>query len=338
MKRIIALTLVCLMVFGLFSGCSKPADAPSKDGQTNTQASTKAEPDKKLKIAWINPLIGHPLYNMQDKGAKMAAEDYGVELSILGTPTIAPEGYVEAIENAIADKFDGIVVCPYNVASFTPVLKKVKDANIPVVTTIADVEPDLRISNIGLDLEAFGKLQAESLIEKTGGKANIVWMQSALDVDLQNAIRSNFEEALKSEPGMKILVTEGDQVDPNIAMQKFQDIFNAYPEIDTVVMCEAAGGASAAKVAKEMNREITILNIDDIDETLDGIRKGEMWATIAQNYVGIGYASVRLLAEKLRGEEVPDFVEVELILVTKDNVDTYKDDLTATMKKKGTPW
>jgi ribose transport system substrate-binding protein len=65
---------------------------------------------------------------------------------------------------------------------------------------------------------------------------------------------------------------------------------------------------------------------------LDAIRDGQIDATIAQNPYGHGYISATLLKYLLDGwkpQEGVHFVNAGIAVVTKDNVDTYFDDVLA---------
>lgn len=52
----------------------------------------------------------------------------------------------------------------------------------------------------------------------------------------------------------------------------------------------------------------------------------------------MGYESIRWLVDSLTGAEVPAEVEVPLVLVTNDNMDTYYDELVGMTHLKGTDW
>ena len=98
---------------------------------------------------------------------------------------------------------------------------------------------------------------------------------------------------------MEVVDAVADDNDLSKAVSLFQDNFNAYPEIDTVVMLESTGGPGAAQVAKEMGKQVRILDIDAVAETIDNIEAGEEWATLAQNFYKRGYESVRMAYEYL---------------------------------------
>ena len=286
-------------------------------------------------IVWVNPLVGHPVYNVQDQAFKEAAADYGVTPVIVGPSSMGAEAMVREIENAIAQRVQGIITVPFNWSAFEAVYKRAQAAGIPIVNTGADTPKEWRLCFVGTDTVAYGKTAARVLREKKGGKANICIMMSQLDVQNQVETRQAFEQELKPYPDMKIVVVESDRADMALATQKFEEVFRAYPQIDTVFMLEATGGTAAARVAREMglSSKMTILAVDDIKETVDAIRNGMVWGTLAQNFMRMGYEPVGIILDHGAGKPTPSMVDSGLILVTKENVETYTEAMRAAVKR-----
>lgn len=320
--RLIQLLIWIIAIGAGFCGCGK---------------ATGKVPGKRT-IVWVNPLVGHPVYNIQDAAFKRAAEDYGFTPVIVGAPSVSGgvEAMVREIENAITEKVDGIITVPFNWSAFESIYKQAAAAGIPVVNTGVDTPEKWRLSFIGTDNQIFGRKAAAELIKKTGGKANICIMMSQLDVQNQVESRKAFEEAIKPYPNVKIAVVESDQADLAIATKRFEDVYRTYPQIDTVLMLEATGGVAAAQVAKEMGilPKMTILAIDDTKDTVDAIRKGQIWGTLAQNFLRMGYESAGMIMDKLDGKQVPSKVSLDVLLVTKDNVNSYEKELSDAVKVK----
>jgi ribose transport system substrate-binding protein len=329
-KRLI--TAVALLACALLSaGCHK--NAAERAGETGGTGA------RKRTIVFVNPIVGHPVYNQQDEAFKQAAKDYGVTPIIAGPAAVDPEAMVREIENAIAEKVDGIVTVPFNWAVFENVFKRAKEAGIQVVVTGNDTPPEWRLGFIGTDNKAYGERAAEILAQKTGGKANIVIMMSQLDVQNQVEQRQAFEQTIKAYPQMHIVTVESDKADMSLALQKFEEIFRAHPEIDTVLELEATGGVAAAQAAREAGiaDKITILAIDDLKETLDAIRNGSIWGTLAQNFRKMGYESVGMIVDHLDGMPITPVVDSGLVLITKANLDTYKQEMDAGIRRKTSP-
>ena len=89
-----------------------------------------------------------------------------------------------------------------------------------------------------------------------------------------------------------------------------------------------------------MGRRITILDIDAVDQTIDLIGKGQIWATLAQNFYKRGYESVRMAYEYLTNGNANSFEKYNdsgVVLINSSNVGTYEKDLMNAIRYKGTP-
>jgi len=317
---------------------------PSTESEAAATTAAAASGDQPY-IIMVNALNGHPVYEQQAEAARKAAEDYGVKLEIIGpsmgTSTIIND-YVAAMENAITLKPDAIICEPFDPALFSGV-KQATAAGFPVFCTsnVTDDEDDY-ITCIGTENLTYGKTAVDMVAKDSNGSANILVMVGNLTTTNQVEMLNGMKEEIKDKyPNIKIVDTVADENDLSKAVALFQDNFNSYPEIDTVVMLEATGGPGAAKVAKEMNKKVRILDIDAVAETIDNIKAGTEWATMAQNFYKRGYESVRMASEYLDSNgsaTFPKYVDSGTVLITKDNVGTYQDDLWAAVKMKGTAW
>jgi ABC-type sugar transport system substrate-binding protein len=294
-------------------------------------------------IVFVNALVGHPVYNQQEDGIKAAVKAFGpkvVNVQVIGpsdTNGLA-EKTIEFIDQAIAMKPDAIVAEPWDPSMYAA-LKRAQKAGIPVAIT-SNMAPDqsLFFAYIGTDNTQYGISAADVLAKKMNGKANVMIMMSKLDISNQVESKNAFEAQIKKKyPGMKVVLVESDDANLQTASEKFDAAFRAYPEIDTVLMFEGTGAQAAAAIAKEQKRKITILGVDPIAETLDGIKKGEIWGTMAQNFYKRGYESIRYSVEYLNGNKnaFNKINDSGLVLTTIANVATVQEDLDKATRKVG---
>jgi len=352
MKKLLCILIALAMVLALAACQAKETAAEEKSGKTpveetatETPAETETEEKEPWYIIYVNPLVGHPVLEQQVVGAKMAAEDYGINLEVIG-PAASSAALVEetnaAIDNAITMGADAIITDPWD-TSMNAAVERVYNAGIPFFSTSTIPEnEDHYIGYIGTDNYNYGVAAADMLAEKTGGEAKVCVMMSFLEAANQQEQKRGFEETIAEKyPGIEIVVTEADGADMAKAITKFEEVFQAYPEIDTVWMLEATGGPAAAQVASEMGKDVLILDIDAVEQTIDLIASGDTWATMAQNFYKRGYESVRMAYEYLENgnaDSFPRHVDSGVVLITQENVDSYEQDLMDAITYKGTDW
>lgn len=162
--------------------------------------------------------------------------------------------------------------------------------------------------------------------QRMNGEARIAVILDDPTSEFQNARLASFKETLAEEyPGMEVVIVESDESDIAIAVDKIDQILETYPEVNAFLMLVAEGAPAAAHVLEQHNRkDIVVLDIDDMDETLQAIREGWVWATLVQDFYTMGYEGAKLIMGARAGKEVPDNVDSGTIFVTSENVDNYK--------------
>ena len=314
MKKVFVLILVmCLAATNLLFAAGQTEKTTDEDGVIN--------------ITFVTPLIGHPVWLDAKKGAEDAAKEFGFNTSWVGPQGIDMDAMVQQIEIALAEDVDGIITCPLNPSAFTNVYKKAQEQGVLITNTAVDTPEDLRLAFIGTNAENMGIKGANALAEKMNGTGKIAVMQGSMDAGNQNESFYAFEETLKNNfPGMEIVVRESDDSDMLKAVDKFNAIFESYPEVNGIYCLEASAGPAAAKVVLERDLvgKITILAVDDMKDTLQYIRDGVIWGTATQNFYQMGYLGAKFIYDKINGQNVPSITDSGTIIVTQENIDSYK--------------
>jgi len=352
MKKILILVLALMLMFGAFACSSTPAPAAEPAAEAATEPTQAAEPAAEPATAdqpyviLVNALVGHPVYEQQAEAARKAAEEYGVKLEIIGptfgTTSIVTD-YIAAMENAITLQPDAIIGEPFDPSLFE-VFDRVKQAGIPMFLTSNLLEDqDAFVAWIGTDNYNYGVNAADMIAAKTDGKGQICVVMGDLATTNQVEQRKGLEERMAEKyPDMKITNVVADKNDVATAMSVIEDTLNTYPETNVVIMLESTGGPGVVQVCQETGRtDVLILDIDAVDATIDNIKAGKVWATLAQNFYKRGYESVRMAYEYLTEGDAATFAKLNdsgTVLIDQSNVATYSEDLWGAIVYKGTPW
>ena len=354
MKKVLVLVLALMLMLSAFACSAKttPAAEPTAEAATEpeaTAAETAAEPAAATDqpyVILVNALVGHPVYEQQAEAARKAAEEYGVKLEIIGptfgTTSIVTD-YIAAMENAITLQPDAIIGEPFD-PSLYEVFDRAKQAGIPVFLTSNLLEDeDAFVAWIGTDNYNYGVNAADMIAAKTDSKANICVVMGDLATTNQVEQRKGLEERIAEKyPDMKITNVVADKNDVATAMSVIEDTLNTYPETNVVIMLESTGGPGVVQVCQETGRtDVLILDIDAVEATIDNIKAGKVWATLAQNFYKRGYESVRMAYEYLTEGDKATFAKYNdsgTVLIDQSNVDTYEQDLWGAIVYKGTDW
>lgn len=313
MKKLVLLLMVLLCSVSLmFAGGAKEKGA---DGE------------EKLRIAFVSPFIGHPYWVDVADGVNAAAEEFGATVTETGPiGEVNIDKQISAIETAIASKVDGILTMALNPEAFTPVINRAEEAGIPVALIDTDAPVSNRTVYAGTSNKAAGFEAGKALAEATGGKADIGIVTGAIDADNLNLRIDGFKEAIAGYPEMKIIDIQPGNSDLLQATEKAQSMLQAHPEINAFFGVSAECAIAQGKIVEEkgLKGKVTIVGFDGLDETLDYIRSGTVYATTVQKPYMMGYLGIKLLTEISKGE-MPEneIIDTGVTIVTKENVDNF---------------
>jgi ribose transport system substrate-binding protein len=316
-KMLILAGVLLLTVSTVFAGGGK---AQTKGG------------DGKFNITFVTPLVAHPIWDVAREGFEAAAKEFGFNDSYVGPQGIDPAEMVNQIEIALASGADAIITMPIAPEAMRPVIQKCADQGIPVVFAGAEDDLSKSLAFVGTNEAELGAQGAKALMDKFAGKpikAHI--LMSTLDASFAIKARDGYLEAFKSYKGdFELVLYEACNSDMMIAMERYQNSLAAHPEINVLIGVCGEAGPAAAKVVNELGRkDITIMAIDDTEETLDFVKNGDIYGTMAQNFYKIGYEPAKILFEHLKNKTPPASYKNDsgCIFVNKDNINTYMSSL-----------
>lgn len=338
-KTIVVILVIALLVSVL--GCQATqteevqasSEAPSQavSAETSSAASESAEDYSNITVAWVSPLIAHEFYDYAKQGMEAAGAEYGFKTYWTGADDHTSEKMIEAMEAVIADGVDAIATVPLSESAWAPILQKCVDLGIPVAAAACEVSENLRVGFVGTDNKAVGIKMIEEASKKVGNEVHVGILMSNLDTANQMIMKDAVETYI-AENGLTggIVDVRETQGDANKALDVSSAMLAAYPEINVILAFTGEGGASAAQSAAEVGRDVCIIGMDDSDLTLAAIENGTEYASMAQNCYKWGYYSTKMafLAKVGRLDEMEStVVDSGVVMITKDNVDSYSDEL-----------
>lgn len=325
-KKFALLLVLCLLILTpLLAGCQpQPTAAPKEDDPAVAPAEQETKP---LRIVFVTPLLAHSAWLQAKAGAEAAAKEFGFEVEWVGPQNVDIDAQIQYMEQAIASDADGIINCPINTEAFLGVYDQASKAGIPVVNALVDTPEDTRLAYIGTSNVTHGTEAAQHMIEKMGGKANIAVFVTSLDSTNQLLTLDAFKEEIEGSPDMKIVTVEADSSEMTAAIDKITQVLATYPEINAVLCLEGICGPAMTQILAEQNRkDVAVMAVDDLPETVQGIRDGWIYATMAQKFYIVGYEGAKMILASLDGEEVPSITDSGITYIDIENVDSY--DLT----------
>ena len=270
--------------------------------------------DQKLKIGFAQVGAESAWRTANSASMRGEAEKRGVDFSFSDGQQ-KQENQIKAIRAFIAKKVDVILLAPVVSAGFEPVLKEAKAAKIPVILTDRTVtvsDPSLYVTFIGSDFVEEGRRIGKFVVDKTGGKGNIVELQGTTGSAPAIDRKKGFEEAIAGSPDLKIVMSqtgEFTRAKGKEVMQAFIKAAQGKGEKIDVVFAHnddmALGAIQALQEAgMKPGTEPLVVSIDGVKGAFEAMVAGTLNATCECNPL-IG-PLVFDTAEKIKaGEELP---------------------------------
>jgi ribose transport system substrate-binding protein len=282
--------------------------------------------------------VNLPYWQTAAAGFKQAAALFKVTAKVVGPDSYDPKAELTELHNAIAAKPSGILISVADSSVLQPEIDAAVAAGIPVITMDSDAPGSRRLFFIGTNNLEAGQLGGKRIIEKLGGKGNVVFFTLGGQPNTEERLKG-FKDELSARPDIKIVDVVDIKGDSRNAFDKAQEdlALTGPKKIDAFVCLEASSGKTVADAIKRAGggRELVAFDVDQ--DTLDGIKSGTIDATIAQKPFTMGWVGLKSLDDvfhyppKQLGKDYavdsfstyPVFVDTGTSLVDQSNVDLY---------------
>ncbi|MDF7660630.1 sugar ABC transporter substrate-binding protein [Erwiniaceae bacterium L1_54_6] len=235
--------------------------------------------------------------------------------------------FQDFVSQAISQKYDGIILSHGKEPYSTALVKRIADAGIKV--SVFDTPVDTPVNGVTVTAQNDASLAQESLgqlIKDFNGKANIVklWVAGFPAMDRRQVV---YEKLMKENPGIHQLESIGavsSDVQGDTA-NKIGAILAKYPKgkIDAIWGSWDAFSQGAYKALQENGRtEIKLYSIDVSNQDLQLMHeKNSPWVqTVAVDPKTIGAVNMRLVANKIAGENTPASYEFKASSITQQQL------------------
>jgi len=288
------------------------------------------------KIAWFAP-IPHPYFDANKKGIEAWEKDSGIEVKKVIGQEWTQENENENVEALAAQGYKAFSIYPADPTAANGLYEELVDRGIYAINFGAKTtEPTPASFYIGTDIRQAAYDGAEKLCELLNYEGNILNVLEII-ADSNTILRKDaIEEVAAKYPDIHIIREIADMQTVEESMEKIQNALAAQiEEIDGIICTGFTTTIAATSILSEYHQEhpdryIHFVGIDDDPTVLKAIREGLIDSTVGQNPWGTGYVGIELCKRLLDGwtRKLGGYaVYAGHVLVTKDNVDIYFDEL-----------
>lgn len=334
MKKILAIVLTLAMLATLFVACGKEEEE-TKNGDSIT-------------VIYVTPSTASDFWSQVETGMKQAMKDYEAELgitinySVMGpAEEVDAEGYVAALENAIAAKPDAICTATLNIDPTVPKAQEATNAGI----ILNFVNCGLGNGNDGAHSDKYnqfyycsnttiGEMAAEAFLAAMESKgmstdSGVIGMQmnmenAALDFRMQGFADYMAEHA----PNLTLTDIQYNGNDSADSQSDAEGTISAYgSELIGIyagnnVTCD--GVCNALRNANMLEGVVSV-GVDSDDIEIAALRDGFLSAIIVQDAFTQGYKCMEnaiLTVVNGKNPETEQAINCPPVIVTPENIDS----------------
>lgn len=232
------------------------------------------------------------------------------------------------IENAIANKFDAVIIQPNNGAAQQPYIQKVVDAGIVAITTNPRVDDIEGASSVDANPYEQGGVVARLALDMIPENSKVVVLNGPAGNFHSTERRKSWQiEFFDKRPDVEIVAEDIASWNKDEALTLMEDWSLANPQIDAIISMNdnMAAGALEAVKGKSGFENILSFGVDGTPEATLLIQAGDMTATALQNAAELAQLNMKAVHDLLTGAESSVNVDVGNPLITKDNAGEYVD-------------
>ena len=275
-------------------------------------------------------------FSVERAGMDKAATDLNLKITYADAEWDAGK-QLSQVENFAAKGVDLILLCTADNEALIPAVGVCEEAGIPLMTftNVIGPNPDGRfdgvISFIGTNEVNVGRLLGEMAEELLGNRsANIVLIEGTPGTPPQRMRTQGFKEIVAKHPNWEIVYSQGiPGWTKEGALAAMEAFLQTGQKVDLVTTHWHAAASAAAVALEEAAYpdKVYVTGLEFSKELVPAIKEGKVDMTSNYSIFDTGYMAVETAAKYLRGEQVPEFVEVEVYIVSKDNVDDIEPEL-----------
>ncbi|MDP9173317.1 MAG: substrate-binding domain-containing protein [Planctomycetota bacterium] len=329
-KWLVPLILIALAAIVIVVVVNRKAD-----NMTPTQSGATTQPsggEGGAVIAWYG-MKPHPYINEVQKGVDMFIKDTGTPVA----ETVGQE-WTQANENQNVESlstkgYKGFSIFPGDASGCNALFAELKQHGQMVVAYGGEPQlPTPALFTVATDIKGAAMAACEQLIKSMGGKGNILNVLERV-TDVNTKLRDDgVKEVVAKHPGVSIIETINDVPEVADATTKIQSALAARgADIDGIITTGYNPTVAAAQILTEWHKDsshkvIHFIGIDTDPVVIQAIKDGAIDATVAQNPHGHSYIScmlLKLMTEGWTPKQPYQFVNAGIVIVTKDNLDTY---------------
>jgi ribose transport system substrate-binding protein len=277
-----------------------------------------------MRIAVFTKNRINPAYAAARLGAARTAKRFGAETVdfVPETPDDVAQ-QVRLIDEALAQRPDAFVIAPVHPTRVDDALRRIAAAGIPICAFVNPVRAVACVSFAGSDDYALGSAVANHLYRHLAGKGSVLLFSGPAESPTGVPRMRGFQDAAREFPGIRLLGPLMAAFHRDPAREQAARWIEREAPFDAVLAANdlmALGALDALREAgKNAGRSVIASGVNAVPEAIAAIKSGAMLATADFDAMNLCALATECAIRHLRGERVPEKVELPVQLVERSN-------------------
>ena len=222
------------------------------------------------------------------------------------------------IDQALIDKPDIVIFTPVNDKAMVGPVKKLNDANIPIVL-FTNPLPGKFVTYVGSDDVELGYQEAVYLFKHMGGKGRIVVIEGVPAAPTNRDRLRGYQRAFAESPGIQVLASGVGDYSQTKAREAMGQMLKDHAEIDAALVANDSMSIGVLEALKAANRTTVIASINGILEAVKEVESGKILATADFNTFKMACLATQAALRHLKGEKLPEKIMLPAEIIDKTN-------------------
>ncbi len=251
-----------------------------------------------------------------------------------------PALQAQQIDDAIARKFDMIVLEPASETGIVPAATRAHQAGIPILYLIGEPQPgteNLYLSNVGDDQAELGQIAGASIVKalhengRDGG--NVAAITGSLQEGVARLRLEKFKDALKADPKIKLVAIEDAAWDTvksqTIAGELFARFAGQgglqamYGMADNQAIAIVSAAEAAGLPVGSGPKDLIVVGSNCVPQTVPAIRAGKLYSSATQIPTFLGKRAAEAAADYFSGKQVAKVIRLPVEVIDRQNIDKW---------------
>jgi ribose transport system substrate-binding protein len=296
--------------------------ACSNGDQSSTSAS--GGDGKVTKVGVMLQDISNPFFASMQKSLQDAGEKDGFSVNVQdGRQDLGTQN--DQIDAFIQQGVDLILLNAVDSDGIASGVARAQAAGIPVVAV--DVDAKGAQAAVTTDNVKAGQLACQALVDKLGGKGNILVIEGTPTTAPQDRVEG-CEKVLSANPDIKVLARQAGKNDRDSGLTLTTDMLTANNDVQGIFAINDPEALGADLAAHQANRTgIVITGVDGSPEAAKALQDSGsyLWASAAQDPGGMALKALEVGKDIVAGNAPANRTTLlDPSIVTRDTVSEYK--------------